>query len=348
MRRNYAFPILISTLTLLSINIQAQSLSPLSDQKDSGSNNFMIYSSFYLSWEKGNRPTKHLSPIKNEVEELKKRILAVQLFDETEKNYKAKNKDLKDIMNLHWMWNDSIVFLNRDAIGKLYEKIDDRYAVLEIGQTEYMLNSRVYEHVQYGLPYYSFATYLIDKKFEEPTKKQADIPLEPTLVKNYILSVCLTTPAANFSSDLIFAVQQYDYHLLYALNRPTETLTYTINENITLLKSKKLLLPKQYITDDEETISKKYAAPFEIVDNTTITKAIHSKDKNYAYLKFIFLLLKAEYGIAAIDAETGKILMVVGIGKAPFVKGGVPYVEEKATIKSKHLSSFLSEKAQLR
>lgn len=324
--------VLLCTASILSLH--AQTVVPVGYAKTSPARNFMSFSWLNYTLEKGEGYKKIVGPRKDHVAELKKRILVVQLLDKSEEKYLSRNAVIKDLFRTDWQWNDSIQFRTREEIEKLYEKTDERYAVMEMDWQKYDIRSRETNEVTFTQDYYAYSLYLITKDVLKLSKS------EKKIIKRAVLQV--TYPfTTDDHADLTFAIQQFDFHLSEAERRTDERLSYPIAENQEALKGKTLLLPQEHLKSDadEESVAKHYKHPFKIVSNQEMLQTAKSKKAGYAYVKFIYCPIYQQYAVVAVDAETGAILSL-------FKMGGLYFSAQGAILKGKYIAHLGSKSAQ--
>ena len=316
--------------------LSAQTVVPVDYVKTSHVQNMMAFSWLHKYWEKGEGIKQQLIPRKEQVAELKKRILVVQLYDKSEENYLSKNLMIKELFRAHWRWNDSIQFQSGKEIEKLYEKTDERYAVMEIGWDKHTIQSRQHPELEitFGQSFYAYSLYLITKDVLKLSKSEEKIIKRIVLQVNYPFTT-------DKHADLSFAIQQFDFHFLEAEARTANKLPYNVSQNLEALKSKTLLLPQEHLKADAdgESIAKHYRHPFKIVSREEMLQAAKNKKAGYAYVKFIYSFMFKEYAVVAVDAETGAILSM-------FRMGGLYFGAEGAILKGKYISELASKSTQ--
>lgn len=314
--------------------LHAQTVVPVGYVKSSQAHNLMSFSWFNAQWEKGKGVSQLLIPKKDHVAELKKRILVVEVFDHSVDKYQSRNAIIKELFRTHWHWNDSIQFKTGKEIEKLYEKTDDRYAVMEIGWDDYKTRSRQTMEIALVQDYYAYSLYLITKDVLKLSKS------EEKIIKRQVLQITYSYPQDEYA-DIRLAIQQFDFHLSEAERRNADRISYSVPENLEVLKNRTLLLPREYFKSapDEASVAKHYKHPFKIVSKEEMNEAAKSGKAGYAYVKFIYSLLYKQYGVVAVDAETGTILALTRTDA--LFKGVDGY-----KLKEKHVGQLASESTQ--
>jgi hypothetical protein len=302
--------------------------------KTSPAQNLMFFSWIHKYWEKGEGIQQRLIPRKEQIAELKKRILVVALYDKSEDQYQSKNDVIQELFRTGWHWNDSIQFRTREEIEKLYDKSDERYAVMEISWDKYTIQSRQHLETTFVQPFYAYSLYLITKDVLKLSKSEEKIIKRIVFAVNYPF-------VTEERADLSFAIQQFDFHLSEAERRTTEKLPYPVAENLDALKSRTLLLPQEYLKSDadEASIAKHYKHPFKIVSREEMLQAAKGKKAGYAYVKFIYSLMYKQYAVVTVDAETGAILSL-------FKMGGLGFGPDGAILKGKYIAELASKSTQ--
>lgn len=258
--------------------------------------------------------SQYTYPEKEYSEEIKNRILAVQLLEGKNENERSLNNALKTAF-LDWTLTP-VEFKSWEQMGQIIDKNNTQYAILM--QEDELRNDirmrrvdekgkKTFLYVpKSGRNYYSdFSFAFHNFTLVLPMKKKLE---EVTAIgfANSDLS----------ASDYSFLLQQLNLLVNNSLNDTPQSEHYNIVENLALLKDYKLILLQDFFKEkDIPKIADVYENEYGLVDFTSYQDIILNKNENTCYSKFIWSNQAKTYVLAIVDSSNGRILAQVEFDK---------------------------------
>jgi hypothetical protein len=267
------------------------------------------------------------------VEELKKRTVVVALFNEKTEVEKLANEYIKKYFAEYWKLTP-VEFRGIDEVVKLFDSNDQRYAIIvhESGDHDMEGVRRMRNGVRESKPtvvatlsFYAITLYLVTDNEEL---------LDPVFQVTFVHS--LLQPV-----DYVFALQQFNNHLLSVDQGLTSKEFFPIKENLEILKTRTLMLERGFMEVEEDEIGEVYKHPYTVFSSDTFNNKILETEEGFVYPKLIWAPAGPAYMFAVTDAATGKIYSLVALGGVNRTKFGT--TRPSYYVDRVHLKYFGSE-----
>lgn len=279
-------------------------------------------------------------PIQQDAIDFKKRQLLVQLVEEDQKVIKSlkskygrnsdeltkrlevysqlvqkQNENLKNAISKYWKLNKAIEYKTKAELDELFKDVKSlrQYAYLSVGwKTEFHFKG----NMAYPVEVFALVGYVA----EAADKILPELKRTPTQKIDYIFKVAFPTDHLE-SSDYIFAVQQFNYHIGNATAEGQtleryRTLTFIppINKaGYELIKKKTLLLPFTVSPEEKrEEIKIAYEYPYELAEDKMFEETIGQQFAKYVYVTMVWSDRQNNFAYFIVNASEGIILAELG------------------------------------
>lgn len=160
----------------------------------------------------------------------------------------------------------------------------------------------------------------------------------PTTPGNSVRFVAVDlVPRGMDEGDMVFVIQQFSRMVNASKNRISGLDYFDAEKNVEYIKNKTLLIPREYLDDDDSLkLPKKLEYPFKVTSSQEMNLAILNCDTNYVYPKPIYSTQHRAYAWILVGTADGAI-------RGLMVDGGIKWdrnVDAPRTIKPGTLSSF--------
>lgn len=241
------------------------------------------------------------------VVELKKRKLVVGLLDGDSEYNRQANEHIQKYFSEFWKFTPAVEFMDKRNVEAILESNDERYAIIihEHGSHDMEGIRRTRNGVQQNkavvvasLNFFALSLYVITNK---PEMQEA--------VFRVTFAHDKLQPA-----DYLFAVQQFEINLNSVDQGVKSREFFPIKENLATMKTKTLLLEREYLKVAEETIKTLYKNPFIVIPTSEFTERVLKREDGYLYSKLIWSEQSGVYMFVIADVATGRIYAQVALG----------------------------------
>ncbi|MBK8416351.1 MAG: hypothetical protein IPL22_18675 [Bacteroidetes bacterium] len=248
---------------------------------------------------------QYLIPKKDLSEQLKSKIVIVELSDGTSAEAMKTNETLRNAFKEFWTLTP-VEFLSGTEFNKIVSSGDTKYAAFLAYDGEHTLtmqrldgfNGPVIHEKSFNFSHFDLALSLI-------TGPNKDTPVATISFANKNI----------MSGDILFAVQQISRLVNASLNDIKGMDYYDHKKNIEFVKTKTLLIPQELFKEkDIEKLKDKYDFTYKVVSLNEMNDLILSKDEQYIYPKIIWSIQHKAYGWLTIYAKDGSVTSFMAFG----------------------------------
>lgn len=284
-------------------------------------------------------------PPKDYSEEVKNRILAVELISEVDENSKNLNSSLKQTFEENWKWS-KIEYLTPSEIEQILDEKNADYLVLKqekttkkeirtgyidsngkrhkvgMGGTD---NRGTFSYTAFSFGYYEFNLIL-------PTSKKPKTLTSIGLANGDLSSI-----------DFLYVVQQLNRLVQASLEETPMEDFYNVERNIAACKELELAILTDFIKEKEKNdIGNYYTYNFELVNFAKYEDLILKKTQGVGYVKIIWSNQHSNYAWIVVNAENGETLSLLTFGGVKFGRSH----EANDIIKAKHYKYITGKTGQ--
>lgn len=278
-------------------------------------------------------------PIQQDAIDFQKRTLLVQLFSHEDfmpkkqlakhekgnevaqlELYKQRaqqqNEMVKAVISKFWKANKSVEFKTKSEIDLLLSdtKVLRQYAVLSMG---WFTESQYHNNKENQVDVFAFVAFVA----EATDRNYKTLKRAQNQKLDYIFKIAFPTDILNMS-DIIFAVQQFNWHISKATAEGQvleryRTLTYVApmsKVGFDVIRKKALLLPSEII--DGDTTKGKPSVPYnysyELKASSFCEEAVEHQFARYVYITMAWSDRLGHFAYFAVNASEGIILAELG------------------------------------
>lgn len=282
---------------------------------------------FMVSCLSFNVAAQYAIPKKELCEQLKSKILLVEIKDVSDTSVNGESEVLKRSFKDYWTLT-SVEFLPTEDFNKALASSDNKYAALLAYDDESTRSVKHYSHKRtqvlnagtspatMGANYQTdpIGTYSGETKFYFSHFNLSISLMNGAEAKTQVCTISFANDNL-VTADLQFTVQQMARLINASLNDIKGPNYYDHKKNIEFVKTKTLLIPREVFKEkDLLKIQEAYEFPHKIVSLNEMNDLILAKDDQYIYPKIIWSIQHKAYGWITVSPKVGNITSFMAFG----------------------------------